>query len=188
MMLKDEVNKTLDVLHKGGIILYPTDTIWGLGCDANNAEAIDNLYKIKQRDPSQSMLILIENINQVFGYVNNPPDVALDMMEIAQKPLTVIFDGAKNLPTNLIAQDGSIAIRMVKDEFCQSLIKRFRKPIVSTSANFSGQESPLKYDDIDRALIEQVNYAVNLKRNVRQVKASSIIRIRENNQIEIIRR
>ncbi len=186
--MKEEIKKTLDILHNGGIILYPTDTIWGLGCDANNAEAIDKLYKIKRRDTSKSMLILIENITRVNSYVNKPPEVALDMMEFSQEPLTVIFDGAKNLPTNLIANDGSIAIRLVKDEFCKELIKRFKKPLVSTSANFSGEASPLKFSDIDNALIDSVDYAVNHKRNSRHVKSSSIIRVRENNQIEIIRK
>ncbi len=186
--MKEEIKKTLDILHNGGIILYPTDTIWGLGCDANNAEAIDKLYKIKRRDASKSMLILIENITRVSSYVNKPPEVALDMMEFSQEPLTIIFDGAKNLPTNLIANDGSIAIRLVQDDFCKELIKRFKKPLVSTSANFSGQASPLKFSDIDKSLINSVDYVVNHKRDSRHVKASSIIRIRENNQIEIIRK
>ncbi|MDA3910398.1 MAG: L-threonylcarbamoyladenylate synthase [Bacteroidales bacterium] len=187
-MIKEEINKTCDILHKGGIILYPTDTIWGLGCDANNADAIDKLYKLKQRDPAKSMLVLVEHVSRVQAYVNNPPDVALDMMEISDNPLTIIFDGAKNLPTNLIAEDGSIAIRVVPHGFVHDLIRRFKRPIVSTSANFSGQESPLKYSDIDKNLIEQVDYSVNLNRNNRHVKASSIVRVRENNQIEIIRR
>jgi L-threonylcarbamoyladenylate synthase len=186
--MKEEINKTCDILHKGGIILYPTDTIWGLGCDANNADAIDKLYELKQRDPSKSMLILVEHVSRVQAYVNNPPDVALDMMELSDSPLTIIFDGAKNLPTNLIAEDGSIAIRVVSQGFVHDLIRRFKRPIVSTSANFSGQESPLKYTDIDKKLVEQVDYSVNLSRNSRHVKASSIVRVRENNQIEIIRR
>lgn len=186
--MKEEIFKTLDVLHKGGVILYPTDTIWGLGCDAINAEAIDKLYNLKRRDASKSMLILIDHISKVFSYVNHPPEVAMDMMEISQEPITVIFDGAKNLPKNLIADDGSIAIRLVKDDFCKDLIRRFKKPIVSTSANFSGQDSPLKFSDIDAELVSSVDLAVNYKRNARHVKASSIIRVRENNQIEIIRK
>ncbi len=186
--MKEEIIKTCDVLHKGGIILYPTDTIWGLGCDANNADAVDKLYEFKKRDPSKSMLILVEHVGRVQAYVNNPPDVALDMMELSDSALTVIFDGAKNLPTNLIAEDGSIAIRVVSSGFVHDLIRRFKRPIVSTSANFSGQESPLKYNDIDKKLMEQVDYSVNMNRNNRHVKASSIVRVRENNQIEIIRR
>jgi L-threonylcarbamoyladenylate synthase len=186
--MNEEILNTLDALKQGMTILYPSDTIWGIGCDATNADAVDKIYHIKKREPGKSMIILIENINQVFSYVNNPPDVALDMMELSTKPLTIIFDGAKNLPVNLIADDGSIAIRLVNDNFCKTLLKKFRKPIVSTSANFSGSKTPKAYSDIDNSLIQLVDYTVKEKQNMKLTKPSSIIRIRANNQIEIIRK
>jgi L-threonylcarbamoyladenylate synthase len=187
--MKDDIKQCLDTLHQGGIILYPTDTIWGLGCDATNPDAVDRLYKIKQRDPDKAMLILIENINQVTSYVEKPPEVALDMMELAAEPLTLIFEKAKNLPLNLIGDDGSIAIRLTEETFTSELLRRFRKPVVSTSANFSGGETPLRFADIDENLKSKADYVVHFRRKEsRHKKSSSIVRIGNNGEIDIIRK
>jgi L-threonylcarbamoyladenylate synthase len=186
--MKEKILKTLDVLHNGGIILYPTDTVWGIGCCATDADAIDKLYKIKQRDKSKSFLILLDHVSQVQAYVNKPSEVALDIMNLSEDPLTVIFESAKNLPKNLIAEDGSIAIRIVNDPFCKALIGKLKRPIVSTSANFTGEPTPLYFKEIDRKLIAMVDYTVKLKQNVRHKKSSSIIKISRNNEIKIIRK
>ncbi|MFP4663064.1 MAG: L-threonylcarbamoyladenylate synthase [Bacteroidales bacterium] len=187
--MKEDINKCLEALHQGGIIIYPTDTVWGLGCDATNPDAVEKIYKIKQRDKSKSMLILLENINQVFSYVEKPPEVALDMIELSTEPLTVVFEKAKNLPLNLIASDGSIAIRVSKNKFTSELIRRFKKPVVSTSANFSGQDTPLSFKEIDDDLIGMADYVVRFgQKETRRKKASSIIRISNQGEIDIIRK
>lgn len=184
-----DTKEIIEVLNKSGVLLYPSDTLWGLGCDATNADAIDKIYKIKKRDHNKSMIILIDNINMVYSYTENPPDVALDMMEMSAEPLTIVFEKAKNLPLNLIAKDNSIAIRLVNDDFCKNLIRRLHKPIVSTSANFSGKETPLGFSDIDKELIEKVDFVVDIKHDVKRYKkASSIIKISNNSEIEILRK
>lgn len=186
--MKEKILKTLDVLHNGGIILYPTDTVWGIGCCATDADAIDKLYKIKQRDKSKSFLILLDHVSQIQSYVNKPSEVALDMMNLSEDPLTVIFESAKNLPKNLIAEDGSIAIRIVNDPFCKALIGKLKRPIVSTSANFSGEPTPIYFREIDKKLIDMVDFTVKMKQNERHKKSSSIIKISRNNEIKIIRK
>lgn len=186
--MKQDIQKCIDTLHKGGIILYPTDTIWGLGCDATNPDAVEKLYSIKHRPPQKSMLILIENMNQVTSYVDNPPEVALDMMELSTEPLTIVFDKAKNLPHNLIAEDGSIAIRLVKSGFVAQLLSRFKRPVVSTSANFSGSETPLNFSDISDQLLAKVDYASDTGREKRHKKTSSVIKIKGDGEIIILRK
>src|SRR5512133_346010 len=131
----DDLVKAVETLQKGGIILYPTDTIWGLGCDATNRDAVARIYSIKQRRDEKSMLVLLDDAEKLYDYVKQVPDIAWNLIEVADKPLTLIYPGAQNLAENLIAEDGSIGIRIVKDEFCRKLISWFRKPIVSTSAN-----------------------------------------------------
>ena len=137
-MLKDEVNKAFEVLKNGGLILYPTDTIWGIGCDATNAEAVDKVYKLKGRAEDKSLIVLLDNDNKLQSYIKEVPELAYDLIEYAENPLTIIYSGAKNLAPNAIAKDGSIGIRIVKHDFCQQLLQRFRKPLISTSANTSG--------------------------------------------------
>ena len=136
---KEDLKQALDTLKAGGVILYPTDTIWGLGCDATNPEAVEKIYAIKGRDKGKSLIVLLENDYQLEGYVQEVPEVAYQLIEVADKPLTIIYSQAKNLAANVVAEDGSIGIRIVKHPFCEELIKRFRKPIVSTSANISGK-------------------------------------------------
>jgi L-threonylcarbamoyladenylate synthase len=186
-MMNDEINKALDVLCSGGVVLYPTDTVWGIGCDATNKEAIKRIYDIKKRDDKRSMLVLLSNVNRLSSYIDQVPDLAYDIIELANKPTTIIYSGAKNLAENLIADDGSIGIRITEEEFTSKLCDRFKKPIVSTSANISGHTSPLCFNDISEEIINQVDYAVQLNRDKICNNPSSIIKLGNNNEVKIIR-
>src|SRR3978361_1818730 len=157
-MLRDEVAKALKVLQSGGIILYPTDTIWGIGCDATNTEAVKKIYQLKQRDEKKSMIILLDSDNKLESYIRDVNPLAYDLIEYAENPLTLVMPGAKNISENLIAADGSIGLRVTKHQFCQQLIQRLRKPLVSTSANISGQPSPKNFNAISAEIIESVDY------------------------------
>lgn len=187
--MEKQVAETLKVLQKGGVIVYPTDTIWGIGCDATRADSVEKIYQIKKRDPGKSMLILVSDLNMAERYVAELPDAALDLFQVADQPLTLILDQAINLADNLPAPDGSIGIRIPDDPFCQALIRRFRKPIVSTSANFTGEKSPSCFDDISEKLKEAVDYVVDWNQEApASSKASSIIKIGTGGQITIIRK
>ncbi|MDD3567369.1 MAG: L-threonylcarbamoyladenylate synthase [Bacteroidales bacterium] len=158
--MQNDLKIALEVLRNGGLILYPTDTIWGIGCDATNPDAVDRIYKLKQREDSKSMLTLIENPNMLNIYLVAVPEIAWDLIEVADKPLTIIYPKAKNLAPNLVAADGSIGIRVVKHTFCERLIQAFRKPIVSTSANISGQAFPKSFGDIAPEIKAGVDFVV----------------------------
>jgi L-threonylcarbamoyladenylate synthase len=187
--MHNDIKNAVEVLKNGGVILYPTDTIWGLGCDATNPEAVGRIYRIKQREDFKSMLILMENPALLERYVDDVPDVAWDLVEISTKPLTVIFPGAKNLATNLIANDGSIGIRFTKEEFTTKLLQRFRRPIVSTSANISGQKSPAFFDEISEEIKSQVDYVVEYRQNdVTPAQPSSVVKLWPGGRIDIIRK
>ncbi len=184
----DDLNKALEVLRSGGIILYPTDTVWGIGCDATNAEAVAKLFALKQRDVNKSMLVLVDTPNRIQGYIREVPDVAWDLMDLSDKPLTIIFDGAKNLAPNLIASDGSIGIRVSHESFSNELCKRFKRPIVSTSANISGQPTPVCFDNISNEIVSGVDYVVLYRQGDRSVRQSSgIIKIGAGGLFSIIR-
>jgi L-threonylcarbamoyladenylate synthase len=188
-MLKDEVAKALKVLLDGGIILYPTDTIWGIGCDATNAEAVKKIYALKQRDEAKSMIILLDTDSKLQSYISEVPDIAYDLIEYAENPLTLVMPGAKNLASNLIAEDGSVGIRVTDNEFCKQLLQRFRKPIVSTSANISGRPSPKNFYSIDVEIIDGVDYVVDVdQHDTTEKKPSTIMRLDANGQFEFIRR
>ncbi|HPT03915.1 MAG TPA: L-threonylcarbamoyladenylate synthase [Bacteroidales bacterium] len=183
-----EVENALKVLKAGGTILYPTDTIWGIGCDATNARAVENIYKIKQRAESKSLIILVDSFEKIGQYVAKVPDITFDLVSGVEEPLTIVFADAKNLAKNVIAPDKSIAIRIVKNTFCQKLIQQFEKPIVSSSANISGEATPLYFNKIDKEIIRQVDYVVKVGQdNLKEVKPSKIIRINEDGSYEIIR-
>jgi L-threonylcarbamoyladenylate synthase len=187
--MHNDIKNAVEVLKNGGVILYPTDTIWGLGCDATNPEAVGRIYQIKQREDFKSMLILMENPALLERYVDDVPDVAWDLVEISTKPLTVIFPGAKNLATNLIANDGSIGIRFTKEEFTTKLLQRFRRPIVSTSANISGQKSPAFFDEISEEIKSQVDYVVEYRQNdITPAQPSSVVKLWPGGRIDIIRK
>ncbi|QIA06877.1 threonylcarbamoyl-AMP synthase [Draconibacterium halophilum] len=187
--MHDDIKKAVEVLKNGGIILYPTDTIWGIGCDATDEKAVKRIYDIKKREDSKSMLVLMENPALLDRYVDEVPEVAWDLVEISTTPLTVIYPGAKNLAANLIADDGSIGIRFTKEDFTRQLLQRFRRPIVSTSANISGEKSPDFFDAISEEIKDAVDYVVEFRQEDRSSsKPSSIIKLRPGGQIDILRK
>ncbi len=187
--MQNDIKKAFEVLKKGGVILYPTDTIWGLGCDATNPTAVKRIYDIKKREDSKSMLVLMENPALLERYVDSVPDVAWDLVEISSTPLTVIFPGAKNLAANVIADDGSIGIRFTKEEFTTRLLQRFRRPVVSTSANISGEDAPSFFDEISEEIKNQVDYIVEYRQDdLTPAQPSSIIKLGPGGQIDIIRK
>lgn len=188
-MLKDEVNKALKVIQDGGIILYPTDTIWGIGCDATNTEAVKKIYALKQREESKSMIILLDNDNKLQSYVQDVPEIAYNLIEYAENPLTLVMPGAKNISPALIAADGSVGVRVAKHDFCEQLIQRLRKPLVSTSANISGQPSPAVFTEVSDEIIQGVDYVVDLEQhNASPKKPSTIMRLNPDGGFEFLRR
>ena len=179
---------TADVLQRGGVVIYPTDTIWGLGCDATNAEAIEKLCGIKRRDPHKSMLILCKDYEQVAQYVEDFDSSVVDYISRWKTPTTVVYPKAKNLPQSLLAPDGSIGIRVPKSDFCKSLIEKFGKPIVSTSANFAGEEPPKDHYHLNTLLIEQVDYLVPAECcDSRYHKSSRIVKKNDKGEFVVIR-
>ncbi len=186
--MHDDLKQALEVLRNGGIILYPTDTIWGIGCDATNADAVKRIYELKQRADSKSMLVLLDNTAKLAGCVNDIPEVAYDMAELTTKPLTIIYDDAKNLASNLLAEDGSVGIRITEEQFSKELCTRFKKPIVSTSANISGEPSPQNFDQISEVIKQGVDYIVKFRQEETDNPApSSIIKLTKDGQVTIIR-
>lgn len=185
---RKEILKANEILKKGGVILYPTDTIWGLGCDATRQKSVERIFKIKKRPEYKGFIVLLDVFEKLYDYVDQVPEVAADLVNSFDKPLTVIYPGGKNLAKNLLHPDGSIAIRIVRDEFCKNLISVFGKPIVSTSANFSGEDTPLIYYKIKPEIIREVDYVVDLYHDrIEEVKPSTIIKFDKNGAYEIIR-
>ncbi len=181
------MEKALEILKNGGTILYPTDTIWGIGCDATNVEAIQKIFEIKHRDKNKSMIILVENEKRLQSLVD-VPEMAWEIIDLSEKPVTIVYENPKGLPKEILAEDGSIGIRLVKDDFCKRLISKLNKPLVSTSANFSGEKSPMKFSDISQELISAVDFAVEENREkVSQYSGSSVIKIWPDNRIKILR-
>ena len=186
--LLNDLNSSLKTLAGGGVILYPTDTIWGIGCDATNSKAIEKVFDIKKRAESKSLIILVDSEQMLAHYVSQVPDIVHDLIEQYDRPLTIIYPSAQNLPRNLVAPDGSIAIRVVRHPFCQQLISRFGKPITSTSANISGMPSPASFQSISAEVLQSVDYTVFFDReNPRAAIPSTIIRINLHGEFEIIR-
>ena len=184
----EDIKAALEVLQNGGVILYPTDTVWGIGCDAGNEEAVKRIYAIKNRIDSKSMLVLMENAALLERYVDEVPEIAYDLIEVTDKPLTIVYDGAKNLAKNLIAEDGSIGIRITTEAFCSDLIRRFKRPIVSTSANVSGKPSPACFDEISQEIIDSVDYVVKYRQDdTQKAVPSSIMKLGRGGEIKIIR-
>ncbi len=187
--MDDEIKQCVAVLRKGGTILYPTDTVWGIGCDATNEKAVEKVYRIKKRMEVKSLIVLVDTEERLKQYAGTIPEIAWDLIHHVDTPLTIIYPGARHLAKNVAAEDGSIAIRIVNNEFCRRLIQAFGKPIVSTSANISGQGTPMMFKFISEEIRKQVDYVVSLYQNIlREVKPSTIIRIRENGEFEIIRK
>lgn len=193
MTREEDIKKAVEVLRKGGVILYPTDTVWGIGCDATNAEAVKRVYDIKQRDDSKALICLVDSDARLQRYVRNVPDVAWQLIdslkESDSKPTTLILDGAINLAPNLIAEDGSIGMRITQEPFSKELCYRFQKALVSTSANISGEPAAQNYCNIDPRIIEAVDYVCWSRRQEHKPhKPSSIIRLKENGEVQIIRK
>ena len=184
-----DIKTAVEVMRKGGVILYPTDTVWGIGCDATNAAAVEKVYQIKRRQDSKAMICLVDSDARLQRYVRQVPAVAWDVIELATAPLTVILDGAVNLAPNLIAEDGSVAMRVTGEPFSKELCYRFQKPIVSTSANISGMPPASNYCDIDAALLEAVDYVCTSGRQEKRPQTpSSIIRIKVNGEVTSVRK
>lgn len=184
----DDVRQAVKVMQQGGVILYPTDTIWGLGCDARCPEAVQRIYDIKQRQDSKALICLVDTESRLEQHVQNIPDVAWQLIECAETPLTIIYDHGRNLAPNLLAEDGSIAIRITHEIFSMLLCQHMRGPIVSTSANISGQPSPATFRDISPELISAVDYTCLSRRKERQgATPSHIIKLTDSSQVTIIR-
>ncbi len=183
-----DINSCLAVLQNGGIILYPTDTVWGIGCDATNAVAVQKIYAIKQREDAKKMIVLAASERDILKYTTQPDLAVFDYLKTVTKPTTVIYEGAVGLADNIISPDGSIAIRICEDEFCRHLLKRFKKPIVSTSANISGQPSPLYFKDIEPTIITGVDYTVQYRQQDESPhQPSSIIKWEKDGTLTVIR-
>jgi L-threonylcarbamoyladenylate synthase len=189
MKQEDDIRQAVEVLRRGGVILYPTDTVWGIGCDATNAEAVARVYAIKHRDDSKAMICLVDSAARLQRYVRDVPDVAWDLIELAVRPTTVILDGASGLAPNLIAADGSIAMRVTREPFSHELCYRFQKALVSTSANISGEPAAQNYCDISPEILEAVDYVCFSRRQEhRPHQPSSIIKLSQNGEVTIIRK
>lgn len=192
MTQQEDIKQAIEVMRRGGVILYPTDTVWGIGCDATNSEAVKRVYDIKQRDDSKALICLVDSDSRLQRYVRNVPDVAwqlIDSLKEGDRPTTLILDGAINLAENLIADDGSIGIRITQEPFSKELCFRFQKAIVSTSANISGEPAAQNYRDIDPRILEAVDYVCWSRRQEHKPHMpSSIIRLRQDGQVEIIRK
>lgn len=187
--MKQEIDKALQVLRDGGVILYPTDTVWGLGCDATNEAAVEKIKNIKKRSDAKSFIILVDTDNRLASYLQEVPELAYDLIEFAENPLTIIYSGARNLAKNVIAEDNSVGIRVVRHGFCEQLIQRFRKPITSTSANISGDPTPTIFHEISDEIIDAVDYVVNLEQEVSiPKKSSTILKLSPNGAFHFIRK
>lgn len=188
MNLNAEIENSLKVLESGGTLLYPTDTVWGLGCDATNTKAVEKIYKIKIRTEAKSLIVLLDDFEKLYTYIEKVPDITADLLASITNPVTIIYSNAKKLASNVVASDGTIAIRIVKDDFCKELIRQYGKPIVSTSANISGHEAPAVFSQIGDEIKNAVDYIVKYKQDYfNRSKPSTIIRLRDDGMYTIIR-
>ncbi|MFC3198775.1 L-threonylcarbamoyladenylate synthase [Parapedobacter deserti] len=184
-----DIEKALDTLRAGGLILYPTDTIWGIGCDATNAEAVDAVFRLKGRAQGKSLIVLLDTDNKLQSYVSDVPEVAYQLIEYTERPLTIVYSDAKNLAPNLLAEDGSVGIRIVNHTFCTRLLQRFRKPIVSTSANVSGQPAPRNFGEIAPEIIGGVDYVVQYGQDdLTERQASIVMKLESGGKFSFIRK
>ncbi len=185
--MENEINNTLKVLKQGGTILYPTDTVWGIGCDATNYEAVEKIYNLKRRKESKSMICIVSNFKMLNQYIEDVPEVAYDIIKYAIKPTTIIYDRPLHVAENLIASDNTLAIRVIREGFCNSLLRKFKKPIVSTSANISDQPTPKSFKEISEEILKGVDYVVNLHDKKKAGKPSSIIKLSNDGIVKVIR-
>lgn len=185
--IKQEINQAIATLKKGGLILYPTDTIWGIGCDATNAEAIDRVYALKKRPDAKALICMVSDFKMLNQYVSDIPEVAYDILKYAVKPTTIIYDKPIRVAQNLLPEDESLAVRVSRHDYSKHLIRKFKRPIVSTSANISGQPSPKSFQEIDPAILAGVDYVVNLERKKKNGAPSAIIKLKNDGTVHIIR-
>ncbi len=187
-LIDEEIKKACEVMRNGGIILYPTDTVWGIGCDATNSKAVARIFELKQRIDSKALIVLLSNENHLQQYVDDVPDIAYELIEATVKPLTIVFDRGRNMCKELYAPDGSVGIRITREEFSNRLCYKYRKPIVSTSANISGSPTPITFNQISNEIIDGVDYVVNYRRDDNgNHQPSSVIKLSENGVIKILR-
>ena len=185
--MKTEIEQALTTLKRGGTILYPTDTLWGVGCDATNAVAVEKVFQLKDRAASRAFICLVNDYKMLDKFVEKVPEIAYDLLKKADKPTTIIYNDPIGVAENLIAEDNSLAIRVVQDDFCNELIRRFRRPIVSTSANLSGEKAPQNFQEINPKILQGVDYVVNLHGNKKVAKPSAIIKLKHDGTVTIIR-
>lgn len=188
MDINTEVHNAFEVIKSGGIILYPTDTVWGIGCDATNAEAVAKIYKLKQRAETQSMIVLMNAEKMMYNVFKDIPEVAWQILDLSEKPTTLILDNPRNVAPNIVASDKSLGIRLVKEPFCFKLLERMKKPLVSTSANISGQPTPKSFKEINPEIVKGVDYVVNLHHDKIAGKPSTIIKLTSDSQVKVIRK
>ena len=188
MDLNDEILKTIDILNKGGLILYPTDTVWGIGCDATNEQAVKKVYDLKQREDSKALICLVSDTRMLERHVYEVPEVAYDIIQYSNRPTTIIYDRPIHMAKNLIASDNTVGIRVASDEFCQKLIRKFKRPLVSTSANLSAAPTPKSFGEISSEILKGVDYVVNLQLEKSNSRPSSIIKISNDAVVKIIRK
>ncbi|MDW5288812.1 L-threonylcarbamoyladenylate synthase [Formosa sp. PL04] len=185
--MQKEINTALQILKQGGLILYPTDTVWGVGCDASNADAVEKIFKLKQRQDSKALICLVADDRMLKKYVKEIPEAAFSLFDIQETPITIIYDEPQNLALNLIAEDNTIAIRIPDDDFCFQLIRRFNGAIVSTSANISGKPTPKSFKEIAPDILKGVDYVVNLHHEKKNAKPSAIIKLSNSGVVKVIR-
>ncbi len=186
--IAEDIRRAVEVLRQGGLILYPTDTIWGIGCDATNEDAVRRVYQLKKRDDSKSLICLVDSANRLQLYTRSVPEVAWNLIEYAEKPLTLILDGAVNLAPNLIAEDGSVGMRVTRERISHELCYRFQKAVVSTSANISGEPSPANFTEVSKEVADGVDYVMLCRQNdLSKAKPSQIIKLGRNGEMKIIR-
>ncbi|RVU89925.1 threonylcarbamoyl-AMP synthase [Flavobacterium columnare] len=188
MNINTEIHNAFEVIKNGGIILYPTDTVWGIGCDATNPDAIKKIYALKQREESKSMIVLVNGDRMIYNIFNNLPEVAWQILDVSEKPTTLVLDNPRNVAPNIIAEDKTLGMRIVTEPFCFKLMERMKKPLVSTSANISGQPTPISFKEISPEIIKGVDYIVNLHQEKICNKPSTIIKITNDSQVKIIRK
>ena len=187
-MFKKEIDKAITILNEGGLILYPTDTVWGIGCDATNKDAIEKIFKLKKRSDKKTMICLVANQFMLEQYVEKVPEPAYDIIDLSERPVTIIYDNPRGVASNLIAEDNTLAIRVASDQFCQQLIRKFKRPIVSTSANIAGEPTPGSFSEISELILKGVDYVVNLEQKKTNTSPSTIIKLGNDGTVKIIRK
>lgn len=186
--MNEEVHKAYEVIKEGGIILYPTETVWGIGCDATNPEAVAKIYALKQREETKSMIVLMNGEKMIYNVFKDIPEVAWQILDLSEKPTTLILDNPRNIAPNLIAPDKTLGMRIIKEPFCYKLLERMKKPLVSTSANISGLPTPVNFKEISPEIIKGVDYVVNLQQEKMTGKPSAIIKLTADSQVKVIRK